>query len=38
MQLVLESFKSLVLASSFFAFCDGQLLYYKNRHIVTDHL
>jgi hypothetical protein len=29
--LVLESFKSLVLASSFFfAFCDGQLLYYKN--------
>jgi hypothetical protein len=22
-------------SSSFFTFCDGQLLYYKNRHIVT---
>jgi hypothetical protein len=32
MRLILESLKSLVLASSF---CDGQLLYYKILHIVT---
>jgi hypothetical protein len=39
MRLVFKSFKSLVFASLvllfFFTFCDGQLLYYKNHHIVT---
>jgi hypothetical protein len=36
MRLVLESLKSLVLKLAvFFTFCDGQLLYYKNRHTVT---
>jgi hypothetical protein len=27
--------KSGFIASCFFTFCDGQLLYYKNRHTVT---
>jgi hypothetical protein len=38
MRLVLESFKSLDLASSFWDFCDGQLFHYKNQKPKCNHL